>query len=315
MTWSLRCTAAVLGLLIAPTVAAQDLDPRAYAHVPVDATLAIFGIAVSHGGVVTDPTLPVTDLNATVEAPSLGIARTFSVFGRTGQAFGALPYAWARVSGNVSGDAASITRAGLSDMRMRVSVLVHGAPATSVFDMAKVPRRTILGTSLTGVAPTGQFLSDKLINVGTNRWSFKPEFALSQPLSDRWMLDAYAGVWLFTDNRSFYPGRSVRAQNPIGAFQGHISYNFQRQFWAALDATYYAGGTTTINGTQDDDRQSNVRLGGTLGLPIGRRHSAKLAVSRGAIVRFGANFTTVSLGWQTAWFPGPKKTPDHPGER
>jgi hypothetical protein len=309
------CLGSCLLLVPATTAPAQDLDPRAYTHVPVDATLAIAGLAVSHGGVVTDPTLPVTDLNATVEAPSLGVARTFSFFGRTAQAFGAVPYAWAQVSGNVSGDASSITRAGLSDMRMRVSVLVRGAPATSVFEIAKAPRRTILGTSLTVVAPTGQFFSDKLINIGTHRWSFKPEFAVSQPINDRWMLDAYAGLWLFTDNQSFYPGNSVRAQNPIGAFQGHISYNFQPQLWAAFDATFYVGGATTVNAAQNDDRQSNVRLGGTLGLPIGRRHSVKLAVSRGAIVRFGANFTTLSIGWQTAWFPSPKKTPNHPGER
>ncbi len=294
-------------LLVAMPVAAQDLDPRAYAKAPVDVTIFIAGLAVSHGGVVTDAALPVTDINATVEAPSLGAARTFSLFGKTAQIFGALPYAWAQVSGNIAGDAASITRSGLSDTRLRFSVLVRGAPAASVAEMAKAPRRTILGTSLTVVAPTGQVFPDKLINIGTNRWSFKPEFAVSHPIGARWLLDAYAGLWLFTDNASFYPGTSVRSQNPIGAFQGHLSYNFQPQLWAAFDATYYVGGATTVNGAGNEDRQSNTRLGATLGLPVGRRHSLRLAVSRGAIVRFGANFTTLSLGWQTAWFPHPKK--------
>jgi hypothetical protein len=59
-------------LLLAAPLAAQDLDPRAYAHVPVNGTFLVTGFSVSHGGIVTDPSLPITDINATVEAPSLG---------------------------------------------------------------------------------------------------------------------------------------------------------------------------------------------------------------------------------------------------
>jgi hypothetical protein len=293
-------------LLLAAPLSAQDLDPRAYANVPVNGTFLVWGFAVSHGGVVTDPTLPVTDINATVETPSVGVARSFSLFGKTAQAFGALPYSWAQVSGKVLEESRSITRAGLSDMRFRLSVLVRGAPAASVAQIAKAPRRTILGTSLTVVAPTGQFFPDRLINLGTNRWAFKPEVAVSHPMGERWLLDVYAALWLFTANDSYYPGTLHRTQAPMGAFQAHVSYNFQRTLWAAFDATYYVGGRSTIDGIGNDDRQSNSRVGGTLALPVGKRHSVKLAVSRGAIVRAGANFTTFSVGWQTGWVPRPK---------
>ncbi len=293
-------------LFVAAPVSAQDLDPRAYANVPVNATFFVGGFSVSHGGVVTDPTLPVTDIDASVETPSLGVARSFSLFGKTAQAFGALPYSWAQVSGQALGEARSISRAGLSDMRLRLSVLVRGAPATSALEIAKAPRQTILGTSLTAVPPTGQFFPDRLINLGTNRWAFKPEFAVSHPIGQRWLLDAYAGLWLFTANDSFYSGTSVRTQAPMGAFQAHVSYNFQRQLWAAIDATYYVGGRTTVSGVSNNDRQSNMRVGGTLAVPVGRLHSIKVAVSTGAIVRYGANFTTFSFGWQTAWVTLPK---------
>ena len=197
-----HCQAAafVCLLLFAGSLSAQDLDPRAYAHVPIDGTFLVWGFALSHGGVVTDPTLPVTDIDATVETPSLGIARSFGLFGKTAQAFGALPYSWAQVSGKVFEEQKSITRAGLNDMRFRVSVLLHGAPAASVLQIAKAPRKTILGTSLMIVAPTGQFFPDRLINLGTNRWAFKPEFAVSQPIGQRWLLDVYSALWLFTAN-------------------------------------------------------------------------------------------------------------------
>jgi hypothetical protein len=293
-------------LLLAAPLLAQDLDPRAYASVPVNGTFLSTGLSVSHGGVVTDPTLPVTDIHATVETPSLGVGRSFSLFGRTAQAFGALPYSWAQVSGNVLGEANHITRAGLSDTRLRLSVLVRGAPAASVLELAKAPRRTILGTSLTVVAPSGQFFSDKLINLGTNRWAFKPEVAVSRPMGEQWLLDVYGGVWLFTANHSYYPGTLRRTQAPMGAFQAHLSYNFTRQLWAAFDATYYTGGRTTVEGVGNDDRQANARVGATLVLPAGRLRSVRLAVSRGAIIRFGANFTTFSIGWQAGWVPLPK---------
>jgi len=293
-------------LLLAAPISAQDLDPRAYARVPVNGTFLSIGFGVSHGGVVSDPTLPVTDINATVETPSIGIGRTFSLFGKTAQAFGALPYSWAQVSGKVFEEARDISRAGLSDMRLRLSVLVRGAPAASVVELAKAPRRTVLGTSLTVVAPTGQFFPDRLINLGANRWAFKPEFAVSHPMGQKWLLDAYAGVWLFAANNSFYPGTNLRTQAPMGTFQAHLSYNVKRQLWAAFDATYYTGGRTTIEGVGNNDEQRNSRVGGTLVVPVGRRHSIRMAVSRGAIIRFGANFTTYSVAWQTGWVPMPK---------
>jgi len=296
-------------LLVAAPLWAQDLDPRAYTNVPINARFLIAGFSLSHGGVVTDPTLPVKDLKATIETPSLGVAGSFNLLGKTAQAFVALPYSFAQASGIAVGEAREISRSGLSDMRLRLSVLVRGAPATTVREFAKVPRRTILGTSLTVVAPAGQFYPQYLINLGSNRWSFKPEFAVSKPMGEKWLLDVYAGVWLFTTNSSFYPGTSVRSQDPMGTFQAHLSYNFRRQLWAAVDATYYVGGQTTIEGVGKDDRLNNARIGATVALPVGRRHSVKLAVARGAIIRFGANFTTFSIGWQTAWLARPTPAP------
>lgn len=73
-----------------------------------------------------------------------------------------------------------------------------------------------------------------------------------------------------------------------------------------IDATYYVGGRTTTDGVENSDRQSNSRVGATLNLPVGRRHAIKLAVSRGAIIRHGPDFSTFSIGWQTAWVPRPK---------
>jgi hypothetical protein len=298
----------VILVLSALKISAQDLDPRAYIRLPVKTTTLVTGFAYSYGGVVTEPTAPVNNIKADVQSASLGVAHTFNFFGLSSQALVALPFSWAQVSGEVGDQQKRITRAGLSDMRMRFSVLFLGAPAATLAELMKKPaRKTILGASINIVAPAGQFFSDKLVNLGTNRWAFRPELALSQPLNNRWMLDLYTGVWFFTDNDHFYPGNSVRSQNAMGTLQGHLSYNINALTWVAFDATYYTGGASSIDGVNKDDRQSNVRLGVTAVVPTGKRSSIKFAASTGAIVRLGQNFTSFSIGWQQSWFGGLKK--------
>jgi hypothetical protein len=288
-------------LLMVSDVMAQDLDPRAYVRGPVNATFLSVGYGYSKGGVVTDESLPVQNIDATINTISLGIAHSFSLLGQTAQVSGTLPYSSGEVTGSVGGTDQRITRTGIGDMRMRMSVLFHGAPAATAAELAKAPRRTILGASLSILAPTGQYFSDKLINLGTHRWSFKPELALSQPIRNRWLLDAYVALLLFTDNASYYPGSSVRKQDPMGAFQMHISYTIRPGFWGAVNFTYYTGGESTVDGVAMNDLQSNARIGSTLVLPVDKkqRHSVRLAASTGAVVTRGANFTTVSVGWQT----------------
>lgn len=289
-------------------VSGQDLDPRAYIRVPIKMTTLIGGMVYSYGGVVSDPTLPITNIKADVYSGSLGVAHTFSLFGLTAQGLVALPYSHANVSGEVGNQQQSISRTGFADMRMRLSVLFLGAPAVTLPQLMKDrTRKTILGASINMVAPTGQFFPDKLINLGTNRWAFRPELALSQPIGKRCMFDLYTGVWLFTDNATFYPGTVLRKQDPMGAFQGHFSYNINATTWVAVNATFYTGGASTLEGVAKDDRQSNTRIGITAVVPTGKLSSLKFAASTGAIVRIGQDFTTFSLGWQQSWIKGMKK--------
>ena len=53
-------------VLVAAAASAQDLEPRAYASSPVGATFLVLGLSHSSGGVVVDPTLPVSDIEASI---------------------------------------------------------------------------------------------------------------------------------------------------------------------------------------------------------------------------------------------------------
>lgn len=289
-------------------VYSQDLDPRAYVRVPIKTTTMVTGFAYSYGEVVTDVVSPIQNIKADVQAASVGVAHSFNFFGLSSNAMVALPYSWAQVSGEVGDQQRRITRSGFADIRTRFSVLFMGAPAATLQEIRKKPtRKTILGASINVIVPTGQFFSDKLINLGTNRWSFRPELALSQPISKRWMFDLYTGIWFFTDNDHFYPGKSIRSQRPMGAFQCHLSYNINPAAWVAFNATYYTGGSSAIDGIAKDDRQSNARVGVTAVVPTSKLSAIRLAASTGAVVRLGQNFTSFSIGWQHSWIGGLKK--------
>ena len=56
--------------------------------------------------------------------PSVGVARTFGLFGKTTQALAALPDSRAQGTGDVGEQAQRIDRSGLSDMRLRLSMLL-----------------------------------------------------------------------------------------------------------------------------------------------------------------------------------------------
>jgi hypothetical protein len=294
---------AVIACLLAITgsAPAQDLEPKAYSASPVGAAFLVVGLARSTGSVLTDPTLPLTDIEARMNGLPLAAGYTFGLFDRLALITAALPYSWGDVSGVVGEESRAITRSGLADARAKLSINLIGNPAMGLREYSKAPRKTIVGTSLTMVSPTGQYDGGRLINLGTNRWAFKPEVGVAVPKGP-WDFDAYLGVWLFTSNSDFYPGGRTRSQNRVVALQGHASYTFRPRLWAAVDATWYQGGGATIDGGEPSESFNNSRLGATVSFPMGRSQSLKFSYNSGVAVRTGTNFRTLSVGYQLLRF-------------
>jgi hypothetical protein len=304
-----RQGAARLALLLAPVLlrptaaGAQELEPRAYSASPVGANFAGVSYQYSWGALVFDPTIPITDADAKLNGVTLGYGRTFSLCGTQALATAALPYIWGSFSGTIAQQEASTARSGIGDLRARLSVNLIGGPALDPRAFVAAPRRSLVGgMSLTVSAPTGENYPDKLINIGANRWGFKPEAGISCNWRRKWYADLYGAVWLFTANTAAYPGTSRRQQDPLASVQGHLSYTLARRSWAALDATWFWGGASHVDGGPAVSRIDNKRVGAVLAMGITDRQSVKLAYSYGASTRVGEDFGTVALAYQTVWF-------------
>ena len=296
---SLLCVGLVL---FPPALRAQELEPRAYAASPVGFNILVVGDSFNTGDLAFDPTLPVEDARADINAAALGYVRTLGIAGRSASLGLVAPYVRGNVDGLYLGEYQAVHRSGFRDPWFRLTVNLHGAPAMTPREFAAYRQKTNVGASLVVVAPLGQYDPAKVINLGANRWSFKPEIGVSHAMG-RWTLEAYAGAWLFTDNRDFQNGR-VRAQEPIGSFQFHAIYTIRPRLWVAFDANYFTGGRTSIDGVDNFDLQRNSRVGVTLALPIDRRQSIKVTYSRGARTTIGADFKSIGLGYQVVWGGG-----------
>jgi hypothetical protein len=293
---------AVLAFAAAP-VFAQELEPRAYAASPVGANFLVAGYGYTWGPIVFDPSVPVTDVDAHVHFIPLGYGRTFGLFGAQSLVTTVLPFVRGHVSGKVFEQDSAVTRTGIGDLRVKLSVNLLGSPALRPADFAARRRGNwIAGTSLTVSAPTGQYYSDKLINIGTHRWAFKPEIGVSSRWWQKVYLESYAGVWLYTANHSFFPGTNTRQQRPLTSLQGHASYTFRPRDWVAFDYTWYGGGATSTNGGPDVGRLENSRVGVTGAAGLDARQSLKLNASTGATGRVGSKFRAVTLAYQRIWF-------------
>jgi Putative MetA-pathway of phenol degradation len=300
--------------ILATRSGAQDLAPRAYLISPLHSNAVTLTYSFYDGGIFFGDALPVSNASAKVSVPSFSYYHSLGIFGRAANIRVSLPYAVAKYQGTVFVTETNVRRSGLLDANIRFAVNLKGGPAMSPKEFRSWQQKTLVGVSLTVLARTGQYDPTKLVNLGTNRWAFKPELGYSRRFAGRWLIDAYGAVWFFTKNPEFFshnklvPGVNAQTQSPIAAFEGHLSYNIgSPRFWVSLDGNYWRGGSTSLNGKPTPGTtQANSRIGATASIPLNKHQSLKFSYNRGAYIRFGGDYQNVQIAWQYSWVGKPK---------
>jgi hypothetical protein len=279
---------------------AQQLEPRRWAHLPVGANFAGFGYSYNDVEIFVDPAFQLEDVTAEIHTAIFSYVRALDVFGKSGRIDFMLPYSTGRWEGLLEGQQASTRRRGFNDPRIRFAVNLLGSPAQRGAEFRQFKTNTIVGAALEVTLPLGEYNDDRLINLGGNRWVFRPQLGVVHNW-DKWAAELTTSAWIYMDNDDFF-GDTKLEQDPIYALQGHLIYTFRPGLWASLSGAYGNGAESTIDGIEQDDRIDRWLLSLSVGVPINRRQGLKFSYIRGeTTVDTGNDSNRFLLAYSIMW--------------
>ena len=297
-----RILLSVIACVFIVRLHAQDLEPRLLSPVPTGGNFAIASYGYSVGNILLDNTVPVDDLEASINSFVFAYARSFKLFKKLAKFDAIIPYAFGSYNAIVDGVDTSATRNGFGDPLFRVSMILIGNGALNPLEFSKQEQKKFnLGTSLRVVAPMGQYDPSKLLNLGANRWTVKLTLAASYTLAKRVVLEGHFNSVFFTENSSFFNGNTLN-QKPLLATQFHATYVFKPGIWLAASIGQGFLGETELNGTEQDNLQNTSRYGLVFAYRLKQHSALKLGFTSGITTRYGADFTSLVLAYQYIWF-------------
>ncbi len=148
----------------------------------------------------------------------------------------------------------SQSSAGYADPTMQLDINLFGTSRLkSNVDLFNYePTWTVDAAVMLGV-PMGEYESDKLVNMGLNRWwgrialPIKYHFGVFSP-GYMGSFEIIPSVWLFGDNDDFL-GQNLE-NDPIWQLEAHLTQDFTRSFFGSIDLLYRKGFQSTIGGVE-----------------------------------------------------------------
>jgi hypothetical protein len=293
-----------LAVLYAPDEAhAQFTDARTYDNTPINVNQLELSYAYVRADASLDTSLLIAGAHLDLNQGLIDYTRHFGLFHRLMWVETAVPIAG--LSGSVSGTNIRGSTTGAGDSSYQWAMLIKGGPATTVQEFQSYKPTTTLGMSLAVNAPTGSYNANRILNLGSDRWSFKPEAALTHPFGpeQRWEFSAYANVFFFSDNTT-YRGREILKQQPLPGLEGHISYSLTQNVWLAFDTRYSFRGTTFLNGVNQNNAQQNVILGTEMNVSLNSRNSLLLEFAKAVVHQNGPALVGFSVKYDYVWGKG-----------
>ena len=282
----------------------QDIEPRRWSHLPIGGNFAGAGYAYTTGEIYFDPALRLEDVQFDLQTVAVKYIRSFELLGMSARVDFAQPYQSGNWTGLVNGVPASVDRTGLADTTLRFAVNLLGAPPLAGKEFAayraSADHETILGLGLVLQLPTGQYYDDKLINLGGNRFTFRPQLGAVHNWG-KWSAELTAAGLFFTDNNDFFNGKRLE-QDPACGLDAHLIYTIRPGLWLAGSVGYLGGGVTAVDGVSSDNSQSNVGWGFSIGIPITRDLGLKFAyIGTRTQVGTGLDSDTFAIALSVAW--------------
>jgi len=292
-------------IVVARLGCAQFTDPRNYENFPVGVNQIELAYGYARADQSVDPAIVIEGARLNLNQWTITYTRYFGLFGKTAWVAPSVPFAV--LDGVVSGTSVSGSVGGAGDSGYEFAWLVKGAPALNPAEFTDYKPGTVVGVTLSVTAPTGLYKADRILNLGSDRWSFRPEIGMNHPFGpkQRWALDAYANSYFYTDNSS-YQGTQVLRQGPLPAVEGHISYMFRENVMGSLDARCSFRGDTSINGIGQNDSQKNFILGTEWIIALNAKHELTFLFADALVHVNGPSAVGVSARYDYYWGRGYK---------
>ena len=258
---------------------ALDPDPRRWSHLPIDANF--FGLAYAHteADIFLDPTLSLENVEMKLNTLAGKYIRTFEVFKKSARIDITQAYQEGKWSGLLEGTPASTSRNGLSDTFVRVAINLFGAPPLrgKKFGAYRANKNieTIVGAALVVRLPTGNYQKDEPINLGQNRFSFRPQLGIMHTRG-KWSTELTGEAAFYTTNDEFFNGNTLE-QKPLYIVHGHLIHTFKPGLWASISIGYDHGGENTLNGVDKNDTKQNIGWKLSFAYPIDRTSGLKIS--------------------------------------
>ena len=299
-----QCLTMMFFLSFAYPSFAEELEPRRWSHLPINTNFIGGGYAYTEVDIGLDPILKLEAVDVELHTWGAKYIRTFSLLDKTARVSLLQAYQEGRWSGLINGAPKSVSRSGWTDTVLNFAINLCGAPPLQGKEYAAYRAaaevETIVGAGLSVQLPTGDYMDDKLINLGTNRFTFRPQIGVTHKRG-KCSTEVTGLVALYTDNDEFFNGNKLE-QEPIYIIHSHLVYDFRHRVWAGMSAGYNHGGKSTVNGVKKDDLKQNLAWALSFGFPLSRHLGVKMAYSGTRTQeRTGTDSATFAIGLSSFW--------------
>jgi hypothetical protein len=203
------------------------------------------------------------------------------------------------------GTALSQSSSGFGDPNMQLVVNLFGTPPLrSTVDLLNYEPTWSLDIAMMLAFPLGEYESDKLVNIGLNRWygrialPFKWHFGVFSPgyMSS---FELIPSVWLFSENGDFLEQKLEN--EPLWSLEAHLTHDFTTKFFGSLDMLYQSGFQSKINGDAMGENLEIGNLGFALNYQISDNITIRTSYSSNVFGDKNLETSVVRLQFVYAW--------------
>ncbi len=283
----------------------QDIEPRRWSHLPIGSNFAGAAYAYTEGEIFFNPVMRIEDGEFDLQSAGPKYIHAFGLFGKSARFDLTQTYQSGTWSGLVDGVPTTVDRDGWSDSTLRFAVNLYGAPPLADREFLEYRKsvancETIVGAGLLMQFPTGEYFSDKLINLGSNRYTFTPQFGVVHTRG-KWTMELSSSASFYTANEDFFNGKR-HEEDPYLIGQGHLIYTFMPGLWLGASVGYGYGGESTIDRVSADDMKGNIGWGLSAGIPVNRNFGFKIAyIATHTDQDTGSDTESVSIACSLQW--------------